>query len=92
MLGGAALDEAVGLEPVDDPRDVRVVAHERLASALIVIGCPGCRCVSAIDCIGASPSSFSVAIRRGLSAVKMRQNSAHASRAAVPDTVDVDMV
>ena len=62
-----------------------------VASALIGIGSPGCSCISAIDCIGARPSWFSVAIRRGLSAVKRRQNSAHASRAAVLDTVDVDM-
>ena len=62
------------------------------ASALIVIGSSRRRCMSAIDCIGASPSSFSVAMRRGLSAVKMRQNSAHASLAAALDTVDVDMV
>ena len=62
------------------------------AIALIVIGSPGRSCISAIDCMGASPSSFSVDIRRGLSAVKMRQNIAHASRAAVLDTVDVDMM
>ena len=30
VLSGAALDEAMGLEPVGDPSDVRVVAHERL--------------------------------------------------------------
>jgi len=62
-----------------------------LASALIAIGSPGCSCIRAIDCMGASPSELRVAIRRGLSAVNMRQNRAHASRAAVLDTVDVDM-
>jgi hypothetical protein len=41
--------------------------------------------------MGASPSELRVAIRRGLSVEKMRQNSAHASRAAVLDTVDVDI-
>ena len=91
VLGGAALDEAHRLEPVDDAGDVGVVALSAWAIALIVIGSPGRSCISAIDCIGASPSSFSVAMRRGLSALKMRQNSAHASRAAVLDTVDVDI-
>ena len=64
----------------------------RPASALIGTASPGSRLVSAIACIGARPISFSVNMRRGLSALKMRQNSAHASLAAVPDTVgDADM-
>ena len=62
------------------------------AIALIVIGSPGRSCIRAIDCMGARPSSLSVAMRRGLSALKMRQNSAQASfAAAVVPTVGVDI-
>ncbi len=50
------------------------------ASALI--GISSSSAISACDCWNESPSSVITASRRGLSALKMRQNRPHASWAA----------
>ena len=61
------------------------------ASALIGSGVPGSSCCSAIACIGASPSSLSVVIRRCLSPVKICQKRPQASRAGASVAVDDGM-
>jgi hypothetical protein len=56
----------------------------------MVIAWPGSSRKSAIACCHASPSSETIAMRRGLSSTNMRQKSSHASCAAL--AVDVGML
>ena len=75
VLGGAALDEAARLEAVDDPGDVGVVAVQRVRRARSSSSARRGRAASApSSCWGRGRARSATAMRRGLSALKMRQN------------------